>query len=62
MSKSKKPTFSPSEAKALVDTVRSAPLQNMMHAESVGVLLQRFTAWYNALNAKTVTAVPKPKE
>lgn len=43
-----KPTFSPSEAQALINTARAAPLRDMQHADSVNQMLQKFVAWYNS--------------
>lgn len=43
-----KPTFSPSEAQALINTARAAPLRDMQHADSVNQMLQKFVTWYNS--------------
>lgn len=47
-----KPTFSPQQAQALINTARSAPLKDMDHAGAVNRLLENFARWYESIANK----------
>lgn len=55
-----KPTFSPQEAKALINHASSAPLANMQHAKQVDDLIAKFSQWYQHVTLPAAPAEPVP--
>jgi hypothetical protein len=53
-----KPQFNSQDANILITLARSAPLENMAHAEQANATIKRFVDWYNSVQPKPKTVKP----